>query len=397
VHRVGILGALTLGTFCIGTELYMLGGIAPRILADVGAELSLSGVLVGVSALIYAVAAPLFAFLFRRADHRFFLAGAVGTLSIGALIASVSRTFESLMLARIMNGLAAAAFSPAAYAIAASVGGASYRGRALSVVGSGITFAIAVGVPLTAYISNVASWRFAFALVGVLAVIAAVGIVLFIPTGALTDSSESEYEPRILVPERYLLGATFFWAAGGYAIYPFVAPILYERAGVIPEQLPLWLLAFGIASVLGGLGGGWLVDRAGRAKVAIVALLANAIAQMSFSVQLGSNSPGLSTAVALVGLVTWGFSAWAYYPALQSSLVVNGGSNSRARFLLSTSVSVLYLGMTSGALLAAWIVSRSASLGLLGAIGGGSQLVAALLFACGTMKGSRSESGASQT
>ena len=54
-----MLYSLMLGMFALGTDLFVMAGVLPRIAADLGVDLARAGWLVSAFAIVYGLAAPL--------------------------------------------------------------------------------------------------------------------------------------------------------------------------------------------------------------------------------------------------------------------------------------------------------------------------------------------------
>jgi predicted MFS family arabinose efflux permease len=378
-RRYGELAVLWVGTFCVGTEVYAIAGIAPRIVSEFGLAVATTGVLIGAAAFAYAASAPLFARLLRRYSLHRVVAGGLGAFALFTALAGTSLSFGMLLGAHVAAALAAAVFSPAAYSFARSLAHVGSVGKSLSTVSSGITTAVALGVPVATFVASRAGWRDVFLGIAALAGIAALCLLLWRDT-------PREHEPATTAPgdgassqALYLCVATVAWAAGGYCIYPFIATIIENSSAPHASALASWFLVFGVAGVLGGLCGGWAADFYGRTVTATTALLLNGTGQALISVA-AVVGPVFQPAFVVAGLVLWGFAAWAFYPALQALLVTSAHPTLRT-WVLSVNASMVYLGMAIGSFIGAAIVAAT-SVAYLGAAGALFELlgVAILLF-----------------
>jgi DHA1 family inner membrane transport protein len=87
-----------------------------------------------------------------------------------------------MIAVRVLMALSAAAFVPEASAAGSALAPPESRGKALAVVWGKFTVATVTGVPLATFIAGVASWRWTFVFIAVLAAIAGVGIAAFVPS-----------------------------------------------------------------------------------------------------------------------------------------------------------------------------------------------------------------------
>ena len=77
-------------------------------------------------------------------------------LNIGAAMA---HSFLALAAARVQLPFAAGLYTPNANALAGAVVSPEHRGRAIAIVNGGLTMAIALGVPLGAFVGDRLGWR----------------------------------------------------------------------------------------------------------------------------------------------------------------------------------------------------------------------------------------------
>src|SRR4051812_49357881 len=139
---------LTLGAFAIGTEGFMIAGLLPALARDLDVGLAAAGHLVTAFSLIYSIGAPVLSVLTAGLERRRLLMVAMAGFTLANLLAALAPDYAWLLAARLLLALSAASFMPTAGGYAATLGGLDGRGRALSRVTAGLTFALIAGVPL---------------------------------------------------------------------------------------------------------------------------------------------------------------------------------------------------------------------------------------------------------
>jgi predicted MFS family arabinose efflux permease len=142
------LGWLALVAFAIGTEGFMIAGLLPAMARDLNVGLAATGFLVTAFSLAYAVGAPVIAVLTAGLERQSLLAVGMSGFSVANLIAALAPNYGGLLAARLLLALSAACFMPAASGYAAASGSPERRGRALSIVTTGLTLAIVAGAPM---------------------------------------------------------------------------------------------------------------------------------------------------------------------------------------------------------------------------------------------------------
>ncbi|MEN0108502.1 MAG: MFS transporter, partial [Pseudomonas sp.] len=161
--------ALALGGFAIGTGEFSIMGLMPNVAADLGITEPQVGNVISTYALGVVVGAPLLAILGSRLPRRTLLLVLMAIFAIGNLATALSPDYHSMMLFRFFAGLPHGAYFGVAMLVAASLAPPHKRAKAVSRVMLGLTVAILVGNPLATWMGQVATWRYAFALVALIA------------------------------------------------------------------------------------------------------------------------------------------------------------------------------------------------------------------------------------
>src|SRR6187549_1601285 len=182
--------ALSLGAFGIATGEFVTLGLLPNVAGSFDVTIPQAGHLISAYALGVVVGGPLFTLLALRWSRKRFLLMLALALAAGNIASGVVGTFEGLLVVRFLAGLPHAAYFGAAAVAAGNLVEAGRRNTAMAVVLTGFTLANVVGVPLTTLIGQQAGWRMVFMLVGVIELIAALGILVLVPYQAeITDGA----------------------------------------------------------------------------------------------------------------------------------------------------------------------------------------------------------------
>ncbi|KRG45993.1 MFS transporter [Stenotrophomonas panacihumi] len=262
-QRLLILIALSLGGFAIGTSEFASMGLMLEISRGLGISESQVGHLISAYAVGVVVGAPVLAFAGARLPRRTLLLLLMGFYAVGNLGSALAPNYEIALLARFVAGLPHGAYFGVAMLVAAAISPPEQRGAAVSKVLLGLSVAILVGNPLTTWLGQHASWRIAFGLVSVLAVITVALIARFLAP----DPNEPRTTPMRELkafnrPQVWLalaIGAIGF--AGMFCVFTYLSPTLVRVTGVSERWMPLAVGAFGIGALISNFAGGWLVDR----------------------------------------------------------------------------------------------------------------------------------------
>lgn len=175
------LWALTLSAFAIGTTEFVIVGLVPTIAADLGVSLPSAGLLVSLYAVGVAIGAPILTALTGRWNRKIVLMSLMGLFVIGNLLAWQAPSYETLILARILTGLAHGVFFSIGSMIATSLVSKEKEASAIAIMFTGLTVALVTGVPLGTWIGQHFGWRATFLVVSVLGLIALIGSAILVP------------------------------------------------------------------------------------------------------------------------------------------------------------------------------------------------------------------------
>lgn len=258
--HVGLaITALALGGFAIGTTEFVTMGLLPEIAKGIDASIPKTGHIISAYALGVVVGAPVIVSLGARLPRRGLAIALVLALGIGNAATALADGYTQVMLARFVAGLPHGAYFGVASLIAASLVDEERRGRAVSGVMLGLSVATVAGVPASTWLGQDLGWRSAYWAVLAITVVAALGVLAFVPASHGNPAATIRAEllaltrPQVL----YALGAGMIGFGGIFAMYSYVAPLVTDVADAPRSAIPYFLLAFGIGSVLGS----WLAGR----------------------------------------------------------------------------------------------------------------------------------------
>lgn len=360
--RTDSLYLLAAGTFVVGTEAFMIAGILPSIARDLTVSATAAGQLVTVYAFAYALSSPLLTALSGHLKRSTVLIGAMGLFIAASLLAALAPSYGWLMAARVLLAFAAGLYVPGANALAGTLVPPERRGFAIAIINAGLTFAIALGVPLGTVIATMLTWRIAFAGVAVLATLALIGLLIrlprdigaHLPVATLRERFEVVRRPAVLST----LLVTTLWITGSYTVYTYLAIYLRAVTGLHGAQVGYILFIWGSAAAVGVLSGGKLVDRLSPRKVILPCLLLSGLSFALLSVTAQFVSGAYAIAPVVLVMIVWGFTHWGLYPGQQARLMGISGLH-LAPIALSLDASFVYLGISLGAGIGSLIILYS--------------------------------------
>ncbi|WP_434211841.1 MFS transporter [[Pseudomonas] boreopolis] len=310
--------ALTLAAFAIGTTEFVIVGLIPTIAADLGVGLPSAGLLVSLYALGVAVGAPILTAITGRVPRKPLLVGLMALFTVGNLVAWMAPGYTTLIVARLLTGLAHGVFFSVGSIVATSLVPREKAARAIATMFSGMTVAFVTGIPLGTFIGQHFGWRTTFLAVAVFGLVALIGAQLLVPRDIPhTPPAPLRRQLGVLLQPRLLLvyAMTAVGYGGSLIAFTFLAPILEEISGFPPPMVSLVLLAYGISVAIGNVWGGRLADRRGPvdALKIIFGLLALVLLVLTFT----APSPWL----VVLTVLAWGAVAFGNVPGLQVYVV----------------------------------------------------------------------------
>lgn len=310
--------ALTISAFAIGTTEFVIVGLIPTIATDLHISVPSAGLLVSLYALGVAIGAPVLTALTGRLPRKALLLGLMALFTAGNLMAWRAPSYESLVAARILTGLAHGVFFSIGSTIATSLVPREKAASAIAIMFTGLTVALVTGVPLGTFIGQHFGWRETFLAVSALGVIAFIGSLLFVPASIRhTPPASLLQQARVLAEPRLLLvyAKTAIGYGGSFIPFTFLAPILQDVSGFSAGAVGLVMLVYGVSVAIGNIWGGRLADRHGpiAALRIVFALLAAVLFVLTFT------APHKWLVLATV--LAWGAVAFGNVPGLQVYVV----------------------------------------------------------------------------
>jgi len=310
--------ALTISAFAIGTTEFVIVGLIPAIADQLSIGIPLAGLLVSIYAVGVAVGAPLLTALTGKMPRKLLLVGLMGLFTVGNLVAWLAPDYETLVIARLLTGLAHGVFFSVGSTIATSLVPKEKAASAIAMMFGGLTVALVTGVPLGTFIGQHFGWRETFLAVSFIGLIALVASLLLVPSDIPQRAAVSvKQQLSVLTHPRLLLiyAITALGYGGVFTAFTFLAPMMQELAGFSPSAVSLILLGYGISVAIGNLWGGRLADKRGPVPALTIIFTGLVVLLLVFQMTASLQYPALIT-VLLMGIF-----AFANVPGLQVYVV----------------------------------------------------------------------------
>ncbi|NMM72819.1 MFS sugar transporter [Serratia marcescens] len=310
--------ALTISAFAIGTTEFVIVGLIPAIAEQLGVTVPSAGLLVTIYALGVAIGAPVLTALTSRIPRKLLLVGLMVLFTLGNLLAWQSPSYESLVVARLLTGLAHGVFFSIGSTIATSLVAKEKAASAIAIMFGGLTVALVTGVPLGTFIGQQFGWRETFLAVSLIGAVATLASVILVPSNIKNQGSAGVREQlKVLTHPRLLLiyAITALGYGGVFTTFTFLAPMMQELAGFSAPTVSWILLAYGVAVAVGNIWGGKLADRHGAVRALSFIFAALAILLLVFQFTASHSIAALLTVIVM------GVFAFGNVPGLQVYVV----------------------------------------------------------------------------
>jgi DHA1 family inner membrane transport protein len=246
--------ALAVGGFAIGTTEFASMSLLPYFARDLGISAPTAGHVISAYALGVVLGAPLIAVLAAKLARRTLLVGLMLIFALANGLTGLSPSYPVMLIFRFFSGLPHGAYFGVAMLVAASLVPHERRAQAAARVLMGLTVATVIGVPCANWLGQAIGWRWAFAIVAVLALLTATLVALFAPHQPPEKGASPLTELAALGNRDVLLtlaiGAIGF--GGFFAVYTYLADTLLTITHLSESLVPLVFAVFG-AGMMAGL------------------------------------------------------------------------------------------------------------------------------------------------
>ncbi|MEO3992506.1 MFS transporter [Pseudocitrobacter cyperus] len=300
--------ALTISAFAIGTTEFVIVGLVPTIAEQLSISLPSAGLLVSIYALGVAVGAPVLTALTGKLPRKQLLLGLMVLFTLGNLLAWQAPGYATLVLARLMTGLAHGVFFSIGSTIATSLVPKEKAASAIAIMFGGLTVALVTGVPLGTFIGQHFGWRETFLAVSMLGVVALIASAILVPNNIPSRAPASLREQvKVLTHPRLLMiyAVTALGYGGVFTAFTFLAPIMQNLAGFTPSAVSWILLGYGVSVAIGNIWGGKLADKHGAVPALKFIFAALMVLLLVFQFTASMQYAALAT-VLVMGIFSFG-------------------------------------------------------------------------------------------
>ena len=361
---------MTFCTFVFNTSEFMPIGLLSDIANDLNISDARAGMLISVYAWVVALMSLPLMIIVSKMELKRLLLTIIAVFVLSHVASALAEGYYTLMLSRIGVACSHAIFWSIVSPLAVRIVPDDKRAFALSMVATGSSIAMVVGLPLGRVVGLYLGWRMTFLSIGVISALIFIYIAAMLPKVPSRGKFSVKRLPALL-HNRVLLGVfvmSVLFATAHYTGYSYIEPFLGRVAGFTPDIVTLVLIVFGGSGMLGSIAFSKYYMSNPRRFVA-VATVAPALCLLLMQVS------AVSLASVLAVCVVWGAMATAFNIAFQDN-VMRFAPEEATSVAMSIFSGIFNLGIGSGAYIGGVVVTHL-SLGSIGYAGGVIGLLAA--------------------
>ncbi|MEU7467604.1 MFS transporter [Streptomyces sp. NPDC044984] len=292
---------LALGIFAMVTSEFVVAGLMPQMADGLNATIPQIGYLITAFAVAMAAGGPFLTMALMKLPPRTALMAIFVIFLAGNALAATATGYSTMMAARIVTGIASQAFFGVSISMCAQITRPEIRGRAIAVAMNGLMLGTLLGLPISTLIGERFGWRAAFWAIAAITVIAAVATWFGVPRieraeggGGFRQELGVFRKPKlwlVLSTSTLVIGATF-------SAFSYFNPILTDLVGFSTGAVPLLLIAYGAATVVGNNIVGRFADRH-TVPVLAIGLVLNSVFLTGFALLADLPAP---TVICMMGI-----------------------------------------------------------------------------------------------
>lgn len=271
--------SLAIGGFGIGLTEFVIMGILPDVANAFDVTIPVAGHFISAYALGVVVGAPTLTGFGSKFPANKVLFGLMLWFTVFNTLSAFATGYYSFITLRFLSGLPHGAFFGIGAVVAGKLSKPGKEAQGIAIMFSGLTFANLLGVPLGTYLGKHFSWNVSFLMVGVVGVMAVLGVKFWMPL--LKQSSESNFLSEFKIFKRVelwlIILLTTIGTGGFFAWYSYIAPLITDVAGHTEQMVSYAMVLAGLGMVIGNFLGAKLTEKYSSLYAVTIVLIVMAI------------------------------------------------------------------------------------------------------------------------
>ncbi|EJL74439.1 MFS transporter [Chryseobacterium populi] len=265
---------LAIGGLGIGTTEFTIMGLLPDIAKTLQITIPEAGHLISAYALGVVIGAPILIGYSVKFPAKKVLIVLMMLFTLFNALSAVAPDYTMMLIIRFMSGLPHGAFFGVGTVVASRLAGKGREALYISLMFTGLTVANLAMVPLVTYIGHAFHWRWYFAIVGGIGLVALIFLKLWLPELKTNGETHFLEELKFLKKKQawLVLMITAIGFGGLFTWFSYITPLMTIIAGIKSSQMAYVMILAGSGMVVGNLAGGFLSDRLGPEKTCCLLL-----------------------------------------------------------------------------------------------------------------------------
>lgn len=244
---------MTIAAFLVNTSEFMPIGLLTGIATEFQITEARAGFMITVYSWVVMILSLPLMLLACKVKTRRLLFGLMAVFGICQVGSVLSTGFTMLVFSRVGVACVHSIFWSIASPVAVQLVREEHKAKALSMIVTGTSIAMIVGLPFGRIVGLLVGWRMAFGSIALVTFILLIFLIFVFPD-VQNEETFSVMQLPTLLKNKKLLGIYLFnilMATGYYTAYSYIEPFLKQVAEMRDSLVTFVLLVFGITGLLG--------------------------------------------------------------------------------------------------------------------------------------------------
>jgi DHA1 family arabinose polymer transporter-like MFS transporter len=265
---------LAIGGLGIGTTEFTIMGLLPDVAKSLQITIPEAGHLISAYALGVVIGAPILIGYAVKYPPKKVLMVLMIIFTLFNGLSAIAPDYSTMLVIRFLSGLPHGAFFGVGTVVATRMAGKGKEAFYISLMFTGLTIANLAMVPLVTYIGHTFHWRWYFAIVAVIGLLALLFLKLWLPVLNANQDTHFMEELKFLKRKQawFVLMITAIGFGGLFTWFSYITPLMTVISGIKESQMAYVMILAGGGMVVGNLVGGYLSDRLSPEKTCALLL-----------------------------------------------------------------------------------------------------------------------------